>query len=581
MRMGRIVCIIIYITVSFLVSSCIDHDRVRRTLYCADRLMDDSPDSALVLLMRDSALFVRAGEDEKMEYELLKHEAEDKCYMTSTSDSAMLRVVEYYAFNGSPLQKVRSNYVLGRIYYEMRHFGSSLSSFADALKVEEDKDPIVCRYKALTCTWIASVYEEEKLYEKALSYSKLFYTYAKMSDAPTNIIYSLRDIGRDYSLLKQNSIAIGFYLRAADKAKNLKDTYLLNLVNGELAVLYIEENMFDKARAALSSPCISHLNINIASSYFTWAVYYEAIGEIDSAIICNKKGMKYATTDVKKSISLSLAHLYENKRLYQEAQKYRELYARYDDSLSIEKVDENRDFISHVKKNIDNEQKKAQLEVSKKNLFIWFVLSSIVASIIVLYLFRLNKRRENQFKSQQKRIDTFWNKWKGVALSSIREKTELIKSLEINLSSSVEENTDLNRKLMRSEAEKQKMKEWKILYEQKHSELIAADFSDTGIYKLFHDPIALPSKSDFHRLAEALNEYYDGFTLRLKELYPGINNNDIWICCMVKTGLTSKEICNISHYAYNTLSMMKSRLYEKLTQKKGRAKDFDNFINGF
>ena len=78
-----------------------------------------------------------------------------------------------------------------------------------------------------------------------------------------------------------------------------------------------------------------------------------------------------------------------------------------------------------------------------------------------------------------------------------------------------------------------------------------------------------------------MNKAYDGFTFRLKDLYPNISDLELWICCMVKAGLTAKEICNISAYSFSSLSMAKSRLYAKMLNKKGSAKAFDAFISGF
>lgn len=117
-----------------------------------------------------------------------------------------------------------------------------------------------------------------------------------------------------------------------------------------------------------------------------------------------------------------------------------------------------------------------------------------------------------------------------------------------------------------------------MLFKEKHRELLIADLADTDVYKLYHTPNAVPSSADYHRLVEALNKAYNNFTKRLKEFYPDINDNEVWICCMVKAGLSSKEICNISPYSYSSLGMAKSRLYFKMFQKKGGAKDLDHFI---
>ena len=109
----------------------------------------------------------------------------------------------------------------------------------------------------------------------------------------------------------------------------------------------------------------------------------------------------------------------------------------------------------------------------------------------------------------------------------------------------------------------------------------ASCLADTDVYKLYHDPIAKPTSADYHMLVEALNKAYSDFTLRLKEFYPDIRSNEMWICCMVKAGLTSKEICNISSYSYSSIGMAKVRLYGKMLGKKGSSRDFDAFIRDF
>lgn len=523
---------------------------------------------------------MRAEESERMEYEMLKHEVEDKCYVLHTSDTAMSRVVEYYKTKGTPLQKVRSNYVLGRVYCDMQRYGSALTTFNNVLKVKGDNDSTVCRYKARACTWIASIYEEKQLYEDALHYSKRFYDYASKADEPSLVVYSLRDIGREYSWLKQNNIAIKYYLRAANEAKKLKDNHIYSIVSEELAAIYIEEQMYDKTREALSAPYQGSLNTDVASHYFTWALLYDSIGKVDSAIILNKKGMEYATMPVKKEVSLRLARIFEKMGNNVEAQKYHKLYSLYDDSLNIERAIESEDFISYIEKNIKNEQENVGLTKSRKRLIAFIMLFCVISFIIVTFLIKLNKRHKKRFEEQQKDAETYWIKWKRIALSSIREKTEQIKSLEAELSSSAEKSIDLEKKLEKAENEKQEIKNRQTLYEKEHSALLSANFADTDIYKLFHNPIAKPTNADCHRLAEVINEYYDGFTLRLKELYPEMDNNELWLCCMVKADLGPKEICNITSYRYNTLSMMKVRLYAKLLKRKGATKDFDKFIRG-
>lgn len=107
------------------------------------------------------------------------------------------------------------------------------------------------------------------------------------------------------------------------------------------------------------------------------------------------------------------------------------------------------------------------------------------------------------------------------------------------------------------------------------------DIESSEIVSRFRVPGYYPTTEDINRLKETLNLAYDGFTLRLKKLCPTIREEELFVCCMIKIGLSSKQICNISAYKPNSLSMLRSRLYTKISGQKGSAVAFDDFIRGF
>ncbi len=270
------------------VSSCRDDGRARGVLCLADSLIEERPDSALALFRRDSALFDGASKAVRMAYVLSKSEAEDKCYIVHTSDSAMLPVAEYFARHGEARQNVRAWYVLGRFYCDLRLYGHALTAFDNAIAVDAGDDSVACRYKARACTWTSDIYEKRKLYGKSLHYNKLSYEYAKKSDVPSIEVYSLRDIGRLYSYLKRNNIAIPYYIKVAEKAKAIGDANLYNMVFGELAAIYIEENRLAEAYKVLSLPFICKTQQDLSAHYFTLSVYHDSVSNLDSAIYYNK-----------------------------------------------------------------------------------------------------------------------------------------------------------------------------------------------------------------------------------------------------------------------------------------------------
>ena len=561
--------------------SCRDGGRAEDILRTADSLMEECPDSALAILKRDSLEICRSGKDFRLWYALSRTEADDKCYILHVSDSAIRIAAGCYDSYGSALQRVRADYLLGRVYCDMHLYGHALTSFNKAIAVDAENDSVINRYKARAATWAGYVYEVEGLHKDALRYNKLAYGYAKKAGAQVTEIYSLRDIGRSYRDLKRNDIAIPYYQQAAKKAKTIDDANLYNMVMEELAGIYIEEGRLDEAYAALNTPFLAMTDKDIASHYYIWAMYFEKIGQLDSAVAYDKRGMKYSEISIKRDVSLDLARLLNKQGKRDEAMEYYEKYSVYSDSVKASELKETSDMLSQVEKSIDVERKNAALASSQLRLaavMSILVVVVVIASVALLgmYLKRKRKQREQLERVRRYRLERSMKEKQRA-----QQNKERIALLENELTASNQTLSELRQELIRNEAEMLKYKDALTAFEQKHGELLVADLADTDVYKLYHDPVAKPTSADYHMLVEALNKAYGDFTLRLKEFYPDIRSNEMWICCMVKAGLTSKEICNISSYSYSSIGMAKVRLYGKMLGKKGSSRDFDVFIRDF
>ena len=547
----------------------------------ADSLMEEHPDSALAILRRDSLEICRSGKDFRLWYALSRTEADDKCYILHVSDSAIRIAAGCYDSYGSALQRVRADYLLGRVYCDMHLYGHALTSFNKAIAVDAENDSVINRYKARAATWAGYVYEVKGLHKDALRYNKLAYGYAKKAGAQVTEIYSLRDIGRSYRDLKRNDIAMPYYQQAAKKAKAIDDANLYNMVMEELAGIYIEEGRLDEAYAALNTKFLATTDKDIASHYYIWAMYFEKIGQLDSAVAYDKRGMKYSEISIKRDVSLDLARLLMKQGKRDEAMEYYEKYSVYSDSVEASELKETSDMLSQVEKSIDVERKNAALASSQLRLaavMSILVVVVVIASVALLgmYLKRKRKQREQLERVRRYRLERSMKEKQRA-----QQNKERIALLENELTASNQTLSELRQELIRNEAEMLKYKDALTAFEQKHGELLVADLADTDVYKLYHDPIAKPTSADYHMLVEALNKAYSDFTLRLKDFYPDIRSNEMWICCMVKAGLTSKEICNISSYSYSSIGMAKVRLYGKMLGKKGSSRDFDAFIRDF
>ncbi len=573
--------IILWLLVLALVAlSCRDDGSQEALLRTADSLLEDHPDSALVLLRRDSSQVSRLGKSVRMWYVLSRTEAEDKCYVTHVSDSAIRAAAEYYDASGSARRRVRAHYLLGRVYCDMHLSGHALVSFDKALAVEGSGDPVISRYKALAATWAGDIYEEKRLDRDALHYNLLSYGYARKADVPSIALYSLRDIGRSYFRLKQSERAISYYRQAADRAKALHNADLYNMVMEELAAVYLKAGRSAEAYQALQPPFLGTEDQDISAHYFIWANYFKRIGRLDSALVNYRRGMSYCDIPLKKEASLEQARILAMLGRRADAIGYYEKYAAYTDSVDSTNRRETSDLLAQVERNLDIEHQNTVLAESKARLTVLLSVAVFVVAFTVFFLVRYYVNMRRRVRRQQARIGDYLRRHRES--EELRRRNEArIAELESELSSSNERLTSVRRSLMRTEAAMLAGQNEQMRFRERHRELLVADLSETEVYRLYHDGVSVPSPSDYHRLEEALNRAYDNFTVRLRDLYPAVTENELWICCMVKAGLSPKEICRISAYQFNSLSMAKTRLYARIFHKKGGSKDLDLFIREF
>ena len=246
-----------------------------------------------------------------------------------------------------------------------------------------------------------------------------------------------------------------------------------------------------------------------------------------------------------------------------------------------ESITENAGLLAHIEQMLGVERENVALADAKMRLTVLLsvIIFVVIAATFIIVRYYLNVRK--RLCEQQERVKAYLREQRGREMRSIKHNEERIAQLQAELLSSKAELTELQRSLKRNEAEMLVRRNEQMRVEEERRELLKADFTETEVYKLFHNPTASPSQADYHRLVDALNKAYDGFTLRLKDFYPGISDTEMWFCCMTKSGLSSKETCNISVYSFSALSMAKSRLYAKMFNKKGSARELDNFVRSF
>lgn len=567
-----------FIWIAVLLSACGgrgEDEWAHPTLYEADSLVEDAPGKALSLLRKDSAAICGQGKAGVMGFWLLKTHAEDKLYVTHLSDSIMQEVADYYARHGTSAQRAHAHYVLGRVYCDMRLSGSAISAFAKALEVKGD-DADTYLYKCKSASWLGTLYADKRLWQEAMAAEKEAYGYAQKSGRTAPVVYALRDIGRLYDYQGKGKLGIPYYRKASAIALRARNAYLYNMVEEELASVYIGQGMMKEARKSLSTPVAEGADVaaDMAARYAIWGFYYERMSKLDSALYFYKKAIPYSGIEVKPDTYADIASLYKRMGNYAECATYYSLYKEAADSLEQIKRAEYENLLEYVEESLFANKEKLEIMNQRTNLLVITIVLLVVLLPLSIYVVYMRKTRKMERLLQHERLKAYRGKMKG---TREKDKNEL-NTLREKLNASSHAMTDMQQEMLQTAERLSTYKEEMEALRKKLEEFRITDLQKSECYNKFRDSKFLPQRQDFMELQRVVDDMYNGFASSLKDLCPDIRDEELWVCCMIKIDMSPTEMCRALSCKANYLSMMRKRLYKKVFKEEGSATAFDAFI---
>lgn len=200
-----------FLTLLIVASAC--HSSIDKEMDAVERLMNDSPDSALVSLQRISSSSLRTGEQEAR-YALLLSQALDKNYIDIADDSLITVATEYYRAKDVSSNRMRANYYSGIVHKNALNYPRAI---LDLELAEKDAEEL----------------------------GDFFYL---------GLIH--RNQASCFSSVLNNTYAIEYHKKAVEAFRSAqKDLYLLYALQS-LAIDYINSNSFEQAKDVLEE--ISH-----------------------------------------------------------------------------------------------------------------------------------------------------------------------------------------------------------------------------------------------------------------------------------------------------------------------------------
>ena len=542
---------------------------------------------------------------DKAHYSLLLTEAEDKTYVTHTTDSLISIAADYYEKTDDLGRKAKAWYYKGRINQDLGHPLKAQEYYLKALRDEEkiEDHALLGRIH----NHIGMLYAYQKVYEKALPFQKKAVENFHLINDSTGQVFALRDLGRTFLMLGlQDSSII-----CNQKAIALMRKRIIPSVYTELAGLYIDRQRLEEAHGLLRTSLQ-----NVAKPQAKYPVYlvlgelYKKSGQIDSARFYLQACINSAP--LPETRAGGLFHLKEialEKGQWEQAALLSKQYELLKDSIeqgkNAESIRNVQAFYSYNE--IEQDLWEARLYASKQKSFYSLLITACLFLLTVALLRFIHYRRERKsllqrLKANEEQIQRNEQTLKNISdvKDSLQNEIQIYKTTERQLSKEKDEqlkrtNEEIRQKIMQLEklshtkdeleknlltlrSENSNLKKREQAREEERKKIEESErLQNERLYDKFRSPAGWePTDTDWHKLFISVDKLYPKMVTTLQKS-TSLNESERKICYLSKIGVKPGAIEIL--LGKGNVSVYRKRLYEKLNKKAGTAKDFDKYIS--
>lgn len=383
---------IFLVLISCLFLSSCTHSRHDERLSRIAAFVSESPDSAIVAL--DSISSSDLSDADRHLYDLLSVKARDKAYVTHTSDSLILDVVDYYSFAGPDSLYAEALYYGGRVYSDLGDYPTALKYFQNALEQLPESTP----YKYLRSSVLSQtgrLLDNICLYEEAVPYVNDALKLDIFFNDSVNEVYDLQLLGSIYLEIGDYNKSYQIFKKALSRSRNMHPSHKAkSLVY--LALIKYKIGELDSAKIMVHglpevvAPEERNTALAVASK-----IYYQS-GIFDSAYICADK-LIHSPDFLNKQVGYHII-LSPKLRIFVHPDSLDGYFTDYRSSL-LKFLESSTSRLAVNQQSLYNytlhEREREKAERSNQRLKHWvigFIILILVLAVIVLYFRTQNQR---------------------------------------------------------------------------------------------------------------------------------------------------------------------------------------------
>lgn len=508
-------------------------------------------------------------------------EAWNRADSVMQNDSLAEQLVDYFDRHGSPNERMRARYMLGRTYYDLGELPRALETYLEAAGCA-DTTAADCDYKVLSRIHAqsAEIYNSQiqphsqvqelrtaDFYAKkgkdtlmAIEcYSELAYVY-KTLNIPDSVIFIAENAARMFREVhedKRSAQCLGGAI-----------TSLVEKGNLEKAKQYIE--IYEQGSGFFDAD--SNIEEGREIYYYAKGRYYLAIQKVDSAEVMFRRLMKYSSLNDRIAGSKGLQGVYERKRIPDSLAKYANIaYVLNDSAYSISEMHNLQKI--HASYSYTHKQLLAEQETHRADrlLLVFIVFSSFVLIGILMAIYFINDYKEKknkkilQYHESLERLEKTQTELLQLRSQEKQETLELISSKDrelMNLQALI--NNQLRQKAARlSELE---------------SKLDNSDIAERLHGLLKKNPPQQATSSDFKELRSYMNEVIPSFYSQLNTPDHSLRLVEYNVCLLTRFHFKPSEISKLTGLKDNHVANIRKSILLKVFGIVGPPKALDEIL---
>ena len=576
---------VIYLLLILLIlTSCAGNRKYDDLMQRADSIMNVNDDSAKVAIRMLDGVKSQLPEftqAQKMRYELLRHKAMNKAYISFTSDSKMKEVVDYYDRHGSANERMLANYVLGCVYRDMHEVPLALEYYNKAAE-QADTTAADCDYGTLYRVYsqMGFLFSKQYLPYQLLDAFGKAEKYAYLAKDTLNAIINYQNKGDAYDYLGKKDSVVAINLRSANMFKRIGDNYNAAIALGCNYSYYIEKQDSVNAKKAFeayfSTGYEGNSNYGDAKAFLLCEKgrYYMFVSRLDSAFSCLNQSLKLSKSYSNKAAATKvLAQYYARVNKPVLAMKYALKSSEYNDSDLLAVRESQLQQIQAMYNYGRNQEiaRKAELKAERITMLVYVLIAGGVVIFLLLtylYLKQLKKKKEKILVTKHLYDDSL------LKLRQKQEELELLRTVnDRKIADVIKEKEQTINKL------KEDLKDIRDKYSNSSLSDVDILLKESSIYKrikyLELHPKETMRENDWIELEETIEQLIPSFIPLLKNR---LNVIAYRICLLVKLEISTSSIAILLGLSSSAISKYRKVMLEKLCGRSGKPKDFDEYI---